>query len=139
MLPTDHPLVLTEKLLAQTFSARASDSAAFMVSIVWGVKGLDRSNVSLWDPNDLGTLEWDETFTIKPPENYKALLDLCNDLRDNSPLVKQNEVICWIHDFDEFSRAFTKGRLQVPVERTDYFDRLMQEFLKTEKGQLYVN
>ncbi len=67
------------------------------------------------------------------------MLDLCNDLKEKSKLVKQNEVICWIYDFDIFTQSFTKGRLSVPVEREDYFDKLMVKFLETEKGQFYVN
>lgn len=56
MLPKDHHLMVKSALSSQTFSASSSDKEAFMVSIVWGVKGLDRSDVGLWDPNDLGKL-----------------------------------------------------------------------------------
>lgn len=69
MLPKDHHLMVKSTLSSQTFSASSSDKEAFMVSIVWGVKGLDRSDVGLWDPDDLGRLEWDESFTIAPAKN----------------------------------------------------------------------
>jgi len=37
--------------------------------MTWGVKDLDRSDVGLWDPEDLGELVWDEGFTVSPEEN----------------------------------------------------------------------
>ena len=56
----------------------------YEVSIVWGVKDLDRSSVSLWNPDEMGELIWDEDFTIEPPENQQAILDLCKDLQNDS-------------------------------------------------------
>ena len=66
------------------------------------MKDLDQSDIGLWDPNDIGSLVWDESFTIEPAENQQALLDLCNDLRDNFEFVKENEVVCWLYDYDEY-------------------------------------
>ena len=69
MLPDDHPLVVTQKLIQDTFSTTSSQKGAFVVSIVWGVKDLDRSNVALWDANDMGELVWDNSFDIAPEAN----------------------------------------------------------------------
>ena len=38
----------------------SSDLEALVVKINWGVKGLDRSGISNWDPNDMGKLVWDD-------------------------------------------------------------------------------
>lgn len=51
-----------------------------------------------WDPDDLGKIVWDETFTVAPRENQQALMNLCVDLRDKFELVKSNVVSCWILD-----------------------------------------
>ena len=37
-----------------------------MVNINWGVKDLDRDGVSAWDPEDVGKLVWDDSFTVTP-------------------------------------------------------------------------
>ena len=69
MLPEDHPIMVTGQLLQNTFSKNSDQAGAFMVSIVWGVKDLDRSNVGLWDPTEIGELVWDEDFDIVPADN----------------------------------------------------------------------
>lgn len=46
-----------------------SDKNAFIVNIVWGIESLDRSDVSVWDPDSLGELVWDENFTVSPEAN----------------------------------------------------------------------
>ena len=74
------------------------------MSIVWGVKDLDRSNVGLWDPSELGELIWDDEFDIAPAENQQTLLDLCAELKDDHALVKDDDVKCWIDDMDVFVR-----------------------------------
>ena len=69
MLPDDHPIMITGKLLQNTFSTTSDQAGAFMVSIIWGVKDLNRDDVGLWDPEVLGELVWDEEFTIAPADN----------------------------------------------------------------------
>lgn len=51
-----------------------------------------------WDPDNIGKIVWDETFTVAPRANQQALMDLCVDLRDNLDIVKNNGITCWILD-----------------------------------------
>lgn len=84
----------------------------------WGIKGLDREDVGLWDPTDIGTLIMDDTFNIVPAQNQKALLDLCNKLKDGRiELVKDNEVTCWILDMQEMIQNDSRcsGGKQMPL------------------------
>ena len=104
LLPDDHPMVKTGKLISDEFVTTTDQSGAFLVSIVWGVKDLDRSEVGLWDPEVLGELVWDDQFDVSPEENQKSVMKLCEDLRDDHELVKDNEVICWIQDMDIWLR-----------------------------------
>ena len=104
LLPDDHPMVKTGKLISDEFVTTTDQSGAFLVSIVWGVKDLDRSEVGLWDPEVLGELVWDDQFDVSPYENQKSVMKLCEDLRDDHELVKDNEVICWIQDMDIWLR-----------------------------------
>ena len=69
MLPADHPTLVTANKLQDEFTADASDKDAFIVNMVWGVKGLNRDDVSMWDPESLGELVWDKDFTMEPVAN----------------------------------------------------------------------
>ena len=69
MLPADHPTLVTANKLQDEFTADASDKDAFIVNMVWGVKGLNRNDVSMWDPESLGELVWDKDFTMEPVAN----------------------------------------------------------------------
>lgn len=35
----------------------------------WGVKGLNIDKVATWDSSDLGEIEWDKNFDLKPTKN----------------------------------------------------------------------
>lgn len=103
-LPSDHPTMVTAKLIEDNFLAAASLKDAVIVSFIWGVAGLDRSDVGRWDATDLGKVIWDDSFTMSPPENQKFLLDLCDDIDKQDDLVIENTVKCWIKDMDDFVR-----------------------------------
>ena len=69
-LPEDNKIVVLSKEIDANF-AKAVDGLkkGTMVNLNWGVKDLDREGVSTWDPEDVGTLIWDENFTVTPEEN----------------------------------------------------------------------
>lgn len=104
------------------------------VTIQWGVKDLDRSDVSLWDSSTLGSLIWDDTFTLSPAENQQALLDLCEDLRDNFDRVKDKRVTCWAWDFDQFLQQNVGSEKKLPIEDEAEFEKLLSQFLLTPTG-----
>ena len=66
-----------------SFVAAANIRGAMFVSLSWGIAGLNRQEVNLWDPSKMGELIWDETFTVLPEANQQFMLDLCADLREN--------------------------------------------------------
>ena len=140
MLPKDHPIMVVQQTLQNTFATdSASSKGKFMVNIVWGVKGLDRSSVGLWDPAELGELIWNDEFDISPAENQQALLDLCDELTDDHPLVKDKDVKCWIKDMDLYVRADSNNQKSIPLEDEIEFNMYLQKFaFQTEKGQGYV-
>lgn len=72
-------------MISEKFSVTDDEEKEnYEVSIIWGVKDLDRSSVSLWNPEDIGELIWDEDFTIEPPENQQAIIELCKDLQNDT-------------------------------------------------------
>ena len=42
-----------------------------------GIKDIDRSGVTMWDADYVGTLIWDEEFSVSSTTNQMALLDFC--------------------------------------------------------------
>ena len=101
-LPFDHQLMVKKYILENHFSETANSEDTLNVKLHWGIKGLDRSQVGIWDPADLGTLIWDEKFSIYPRRNQQAILDLCKTLRERTDLVQSERVQCWLEDFDEY-------------------------------------
>ena len=136
LLPEDHPLYVVNRLILEEFVVTKQVPHAFMVSIVWGVKDLDRSNVGLWDPSELGELVWDEEFDIAPALNQRTLLNLCDELTNDQPeLVKDSGVKCWIQNMDTWLRK-AKGK-QLPIEDSAEFTKELLDFAKTEVGLEY--
>lgn len=115
------------------------ENDALVVNVIWGVKDLDRSDVTMWDPSNLGKLVWDDSFTVSPAENQRALLDFCDYLRTSSPIVFENEVECWIEEFDSYVQKTTSGAHKLPIGEEDKFDELLEKFaFDSEQGQLLV-
>ena len=86
-LPNDHPMMVLLKDVENGFPSAQNLKDSIVVNLNWGIMGLDRSEVGLWDSSDMGKLIWDDTFTLLPPENQVALIDLCIYLRDDSDFV----------------------------------------------------
>lgn len=66
-LPEDHELNVI-----QTESAEAFGTSGIMnmdVFIYWGVKSIDKSEVSMWDTNYIGKVVWDENFKFESKES----------------------------------------------------------------------
>lgn len=68
-LPRDHPVIITQTLVEENFSSTSSLKEAIVIKLNWGVEGLNRENVGLWDPEDLGEIIWDDSFTVAPKAN----------------------------------------------------------------------
>ena len=48
-------------------------------------------------------------------------MDLCTDLRDNSDIVIDNEVKCWIFDMDAYVRSTTANLRSLPIpDKADF-------------------
>ena len=111
------------------FSSAGNVRGAIFVNLNWGVKDLDRSSVGLWDGAEIGSIVWDDEFTVAPAENQQALMDLCVDLRDQSALVKENFVKCWILDMDDFVRKDSRSLKQLPLTDEGEFNAYLKMFV----------
>lgn len=58
---------------------------------------------------------------------------MCVDLRDNFEMVRDNEVRCWILDFDNYVKETSLGLHQVPIEDPELFEAYLLAFAFTTK------
>ena len=102
----------------------------------WGVKGLDRDGVGSWDPEDIGKLVWDPTFTVTPQANQQSIMDLCNGLKTNTEIVSDPDNIkCWILDMNDAQPSDKK----LPIADATEFDTALKNFAQnTEAGRKHV-
>lgn len=110
------------------------------VQLYWGVKGIDKSKASMWDAIYIGSVQWDDTFSIYPKEAQLSLIQLCQDLKSTKAdhIVLRNEATCWIDEFQEWYRAKIGALPQqqvMPLE-PEVFQELLNEFAtKDAKGK----
>jgi len=67
------------------------------------------------------------------------MLDLCKELRDDSELVKNNVVTCWILDMENYveSNSTCSGGKKMPLESETDFNECLTYFLRTDQGLDY--
>ena len=114
------------------FNTGLGSPSTLSVSITWGVKGIDRSNIKDWDAADMGVLIWDDEFTVAPEANQVALLNFCDFLRNESEIVKDNLVDCWIEKMDEFVRKETNNAQSLPISDETEFTSFLLRFISED-------
>ena len=79
------------------------------IQIYWGVKGIDKSDASMWDANYIGRVEWDDETDFTSKASQESLIQLCKDLRSEKAehIVLENYVVCWIETFETWYREET--------------------------------
>lgn len=61
-------------------------------------------------------------------------MDLCLELRDESDLVKNQMVTCWILDLNEFIKNDSKGSKELPLESEDEFNAYLKRFVSEDEN-----
>ena len=74
-LRSDHWLYKLQKVLTQDMH-KASDASLLNIYMVWGVSGLDRSDVDRWDPTDIGKNIYDTEFDMSSEANQQRIVDI---------------------------------------------------------------
>lgn len=77
--------------------------------IYWGVQSIDNEDTGLWDPEDIGKVQFDKDFSLSSIEAQKSILSLCEDLK-NQDFVLDQQVNCLLKDnFDPWLRSPTQA------------------------------
>ena len=85
--------------MGENFNQGAEESA-IKIHLMFGLKGIDKDGVDIWDPTNLGKLEYDEDFDLTTATNQNRLKQICVNLRLQSHIVLDGNVECWIEDFE---------------------------------------
>lgn len=76
------------------------------IDIFWGVKGIDKGDISKWDARwdseTIGEVIWDESFDLSPEVNQQSLLDFCADLKTKDFVKGDDSTECWTDDFNAY-------------------------------------
>jgi predicted RND superfamily exporter protein len=126
MLPESHYLSKLVDSLRNDYHTGENDDT-IKVSMIWGIKGLDRNGVGTWEADNRGTIVWDSDFDMSSTANQQRILDICNDLKSNA-LVKSETVTCWVQDFVDAQNGGS------PVAQANFYTEL-ETYLQTTDGQ----
>lgn len=123
--------MMLSKEIDDNFSRSVGDvKKGLFVNINWGVKDLDRDGVGTWDPEDVGKLVWDDSFTMSPQANQQSILDLCASLKTNPNVKEPNDNECWIEDMNNSLPANNK----LPYSDPAAFEQALQTFVTTTEA-----
>ena len=72
------------------------------IQIYWGVKGIDKTDASMWDANYIGKVVWDDETDFTSEASQASLIKFCKDLRSDKAkdIVSEKYVSCWIEIFE---------------------------------------
>jgi len=149
--PPEHMYNKFDDIMDRDGPFYADDKDAFArVHLVWGLKGMDQSDINRWDGEDFGKLEYDETFDMTSVDAQRFMRSVCDIAREEpciatecrgDTLVNQDsqEVECWIIAMDEWLQANMSTRAnntfrQIPLEQDEFLPTL-KEYMETDAAQ----
>lgn len=107
-LPPNDPLHISTRLAREAF-LDLNGRASVQTAVFWGVGDVDRASTTKWDPEDIGSPVFDNSFDLKPAAAQEFLLKFCNGIAKKRDLISQQAgqkepANCWIRDFATWRR-----------------------------------
>mmetsp|Transcript_40520 Transcript_40520/g.46463 ORF Transcript_40520/g.46463 Transcript_40520/m.46463 type:complete len:961 (+) Transcript_40520:130-3012(+) len=126
-VPSDSNVSEAFDAIQDTFHKGETDGF-IKVNIVYGIDGLDRSDVRAYDVESIGDVEWDNNFDLSPKANQERMIEVCS-LVKNSPLVQDQIIECFMADFKTWITNDGADSTAFPVEPSQFHTK-MREYLK---------
>mmetsp|Transcript_30331 Transcript_30331/g.34452 ORF Transcript_30331/g.34452 Transcript_30331/m.34452 type:complete len:967 (+) Transcript_30331:157-3057(+) len=120
----DHDIPIVTKALRNDFHT-GEDDGELVVKLVYGIDGLDRSDVVPYDVESIGEVEWDDNFNLAPTQNQSRLVEICAQLKDFNQ-TQDGITNCFIEDFKSWIIDTKNETFPVPEAE---FNTKMKEFL----------
>ena len=100
------------------------------VQVAWGLKGMDLSGTSPWNPDAMGKVIYDEEFDMSSPEAQQHVYDVCQNAKSapcsakgciNGKLIRNGEAKCFIEEFKTWLEAKNQA---FPLPREEFMPQL---------------
>lgn len=106
-----------------------------VVDMMWGVEGINKTNVDFFNASDIGTTIWDNEFDMSSREAQQQIYDFCQHLKSLKDLLYQEKsVSCWIDDFKSWLDSKNE---RFPIDENRFPDLLLQFSTEDEKGKFH--
>lgn len=120
-----------------------ADTSYAEVNLVWGISGINRADVDMYDPNALGTTVYDKTFDLADPFAQTFLAGVYDSARvahvgnsESQFLVNRNMQL-----HKSFINAFKMYRdnrgLSFPIANSSDFWTSLKSWLQSDDGDIY--
>lgn len=88
----------------------SDDEDAFVnVHLVWGLKGMDTSDIDVWDATDFGNLIYDDNFNMTSIAAQRHLLNVCPQAREEACEAAECRETCVDGDCQKFLVRFDRS------------------------------
>lgn len=142
--PEGHMLEESQTLLTTGFLG-FDDSAYEVISINFGISGIDRSDFNPYIPDkDRGTAKFDDRFELAEPMCQQAIVRMCEDIptfecgasacKPTGLIARQNSTRCFMTEFRDWSTT-TLGEDTYSMNASHFYQKLNQFRLETKEWQ----
>lgn len=134
LFPDNHRISRIKKIITQEFDK--GGPIDLEVNLFWGVKDINKQNISEWDPRDIGEAILDDQFDMAKQDSQSSLAQFCVDLRGQS-FVIDGSVDCWIEDFKTWFTTSYEG-VEFPISPQSIYkfdDEVYKWATKDAKGK----
>eukprot|EP00003_Mantamonas_plastica_P033189 TRINITY_DN937_c0_g1_i7.p1 TRINITY_DN937_c0_g1~~TRINITY_DN937_c0_g1_i7.p1 ORF type:complete len:810 (-),score=255.54 TRINITY_DN937_c0_g1_i7:111-2540(-) len=95
--PDDYPFGKAQTALQDAF-LQSDEDGTVEVRFIWGIKSIDRTGTSQYDPDDIGSVKYDDDFDLSPKANQQAVYDTCL-IAKGKDFVRKANVQCFMLDY----------------------------------------
>lgn len=128
--PDNHAIVVGQNLAKSEFTA-AEGTGLMLITLAYGLDGVNRDGSSFFDPSNYGFVEYDSHFDLTSPSSQEYLVSVCDSINATESVYRNREgvaVTCFIWDFREYVQEHG-GTFPVGAAN---FSRTMKSFLTEE-------
>lgn len=102
------------------------------VQVAWGLKSMDLSGTSPWNPDAMGEVIYDEDFDMSSPQAQQHVYDVCQNAKSatcsakgciGGMLIRNEEADCFIQEFKDWLEANNRT---FPLPKDDFMPQLLE-------------
>ena len=115
------------------------------INLLWGVQErVDKSGISIWEGEELGTIKWDNGFDMSSTESQKFLLGVCSNITElyADEMSSEDSLNCFMDDLVDFglerglSFPFVFDASNASAQREQFTDFIAEFAFNDSRGNL---